>query len=74
MMSKIRVSGDDKHPLYKFLTEPPTAGDFGGEIGWNFAKFLVGRDGKVLARFNSKTDPADAQLVAAVEKSLAAAR
>jgi glutathione peroxidase len=74
MMSKISVAGDDKHPLYKFLTEPPTAGDFGGEIGWNFTKFLIGRDGQVYARFNSKIDPADPQLVGAIEKGLAAAR
>jgi glutathione peroxidase len=74
MMSKISVAGGDKHPLYKYLTEAPTAGDFGGEIGWNFTKFLIGRDGQVYARFNSKIDPADAQLVAAIEKGLAAAR
>ena len=74
MMSKISVAGGDKHPLYKYLTEPPTAGDFGGEIGWNFSKFLIGRDGQVYARFNSKIDPADPQLVNAIEKGLAAAR
>jgi glutathione peroxidase len=74
MMSKISVAGEDKHPLYKYLTEPSTAGEFGGEIGWNFTKFLVGRDGRVYARFNSKVDPADPQFVAALEKGLAAAR
>src|SRR4051812_27128977 len=57
MMSKISVKGDDKHPLYKFLTEPATDGDFAGEIGWNFTKFLVDRNGAVMARYGSKTTP-----------------
>ena len=74
MMSKISVKGDDKHPLYRYLTEPPTAGEFAGEIGWNFTKFLIGPDGRVVARFNSKVDPADPQLVSAVEKALAETR
>lgn len=72
MMSKISVKGDDKAPLYKFLTESPTAGDFAGDIGWNFTKFLVDRNGQVFARFASKTTPEDAELTGAVEKALAA--
>jgi glutathione peroxidase len=70
MMSKISVKGDDKAPLYKFLTEQPTAGDFAGEIGWNFTKFLVSRDGHVYARFPSKTKPQDAVVTDAIEKGL----
>jgi len=70
LMSKISVKGDDKHPLYKFLTEPPTAGDFQGEIGWNFTKFLIDRNGNVIARFASPTKPSDPALVAAVEDAL----
>jgi glutathione peroxidase len=57
MMSKISVLGDDKAALYKFLTEQPTAGDFAGEIGWNFNKFIVDRNGNVIARYNSATKP-----------------
>ena len=72
MMSKISVKGDDKAPLYKFLTESPTAGDFAGDIGWNFTKFLVDRNGQVFARFASKTTPEDPQLTGAVEKALEA--
>ena len=72
MMSKISVLGDDKAPLYKFLTEQPTAGDFAGEIGWNFNKFIVDRNGNVIARYNSKTKP-DAQTVTdEIEKALKA--
>ncbi len=70
MMSKISVKGDDKHPLYKFLTEQPTAGDFAGEIGWNFTKFLVDRNGNVMARFATKTKPSDDVVTEAVEKAL----
>jgi glutathione peroxidase len=72
MMSKISVKGDDKAPLYKYLTEQPTAGDFAGDISWNFNKFLVDRNGNVIARFASPTTPEDPTLVGAVEKALAA--
>jgi glutathione peroxidase len=70
MMSKISVKGDDKAPLYKFLTEDATAGDFKGEIGWNFTKFIIDRNGNLIARFASKTTPGDKQLVGIVEKAL----
>ena len=72
MMSKISVKGDEKHPLYKFLTEGKAGEDFAGDIEWNFAKFLVDRNGNVMARFASKTTPDSPQLTAAVEKALAA--
>jgi glutathione peroxidase len=72
LMSKISVKGDDKAPLYKFLTEDPTAGAFKGDITWNFNKFLVDRNGNVIARFASPTKPSDPTLVAAVEQALAA--
>ena len=65
MYSKISVSGDDKAPLYQFLT-----GATGGEIKWNFTKFLVDGDGKVIARFESKIAPDSTELVGAVEKAL----
>jgi glutathione peroxidase len=73
MMSKISVKGDDQHPLYKQLTDPSTNGPFAGEIGWNFTKFLVGRDGKVVARFDSKTKPDDAKVIETVETALGGA-
>src|SRR5216110_244455 len=68
MMSKISVKGDDKAPLYKFLTEGKAGEDFAGDIEWNFAKFLVDRNGNVMARFASKTTPDSPQLTGAVEK------
>lgn len=72
MMSKISVKGDDKHPLYKFLTEGKAGEDFAGDIEWNFAKFLVDRNGNVMARFGSRTTPDSPQVTEAIEKALAA--
>src|SRR5688572_28816166 len=72
MTSKISVAGDDKHALYKFLTEEKTAKEFAGEIEWNFAKFLVDRNGNLMARFASPTKPDDAKVTGAIEKALAA--
>ncbi len=72
MMSKISVLGPDKAPLYQFLTEKPTAGDFAGEIGWNFNKFIVDRNGNLIARYNSKVKPDDKMVTEEIEKALAA--
>jgi len=69
MYAKVSVKGDDKTPLYHYLTEeanPATK----GEIGWNFTKFLVDRNGRVIARFESKIKPEDPGLTGAVEKAL----
>ncbi|RPI15328.1 MAG: glutathione peroxidase [Acidobacteriales bacterium] len=65
MFSKISVVGEDKAPLYQYLTQT------GGEIPWNFTKFLADRDGKVIARFGSKTTPDSPEVISAIEKALA---
>jgi glutathione peroxidase len=65
MYSKISVKGDDKAPLYQFLTDTT-----GSEIQWNFTKFLVDKDGKVVARFESKVTPDSPDVAAAIEKAL----
>ena len=70
MMAKISVKGQDQHPLYRFLTTQPSGGEFAGDIEWNFTKLLVGRNGKVIARFPSKVKPEDPKLVGAIEKAL----
>jgi glutathione peroxidase len=70
MMAKVSVKGSDITPLYQFLTDKAAHPETGGEIGWNFTKFLVGPDGKVLARFDSKLEPDSPELISAVEKSL----
>ena len=70
MMSKISVQGDDQAPLYKYLTDKETAGDFKGPIGWNFTKFIVDRNGNLVGRFESKVEPSDKKLVGLVKKAL----
>ncbi len=70
MYSKISVKGEDKHPLYQFLTDKQANPATGGEIQWNFTKFLVDRDGKVIARFESKVTPESADVTSAIEKAL----
>jgi glutathione peroxidase len=70
MMAKIAVLGEEKAPLYKFLTEKETAGDFAGEIGWNFNKFIVDRNGNVIARYNSKAKPDSSTITDEIEKAL----
>jgi len=70
MMAKISVKGDDIHPVYKDLTV--NTGPFAGDIGWNFNKFLIARDGQtILARFASDVKPTDAKLTEAVDAALA---
>jgi glutathione peroxidase len=70
MFSKIVVKGEGKAPLYDYLTSKKTNPKFGGEITWNFEKFLIGRDGKVAARFKPGLKPQNADVVAAIEREL----
>ena len=65
MLSKVVVKGSGKVPLYEYLTQT------GGEVKWNFTKFLVGKDGKVRARFESGARPDSSELTGAIEKALA---
>jgi glutathione peroxidase len=70
MFDKLEVNGANRHPLYKTLAGEgsPTAGD----IRWNFTKFLIGRDGKIVKRFDSKVKPDSPEVTQAVEAALAA--
>jgi glutathione peroxidase len=70
MMSKVVVKGEGIDPLYKYLTAQDTKPAPAGDITWNFEKFLVGKDGKVVARFAPRTKPDDPKLVAAIEAEL----
>lgn len=74
LYSKISVKGEDQAELYRFLTSKERNPEFGGEIKWNFTKFLIGRDGKVIGRFEPKEKPGDEKVVKAIEAALAAAR
>ena len=71
MFAKISVKGKDQHPLYSFLTEKETNPEFVGDITWNFNKFLVSRQGKIVARFGTRVKPEDPELVKAIEENLA---
>lgn len=71
MFSKISVKGDDIHPMYAELTSKEKNGEYGGEIQWNFDKFLADKDGNVIARFSPRTKPNDAAIVSAIEAQLA---
>jgi glutathione peroxidase len=69
MYSKISVKGDDQAPLYTYLTKETGAG-IAGEIQWNFTKFLVDRDGKVVQRFEPAITPDSKEVTAAIDKQL----
>jgi len=71
LYAKTSVKGDGINPLYRFLTDKSENPATGGEIHWNFTKFLIGRDGKVLARFEPKVAPDSPELTQAIEKALA---
>lgn len=71
MLSKVSVKGDDKCDLYKFLTSKETNPKFAGEITWNFEKFIVGRNGQVVARFAPRVKPDAPEVVAVIEAELA---
>lgn len=68
MSSKIEVKGKQQHPLYAWLTNDEAR--YPGDIGWNFAKFLIGKNGDVLKRFDSGDKPTDDKVLAAIEKAL----
>jgi glutathione peroxidase len=70
MFAKISVKGTDQHPFYTFLTNEKSNPGFAGDISWNFEKFLIGKDGKTLARFSPSTKPNDEKVIEAIEKAL----
>lgn len=71
MFSKVVVKGDGQCKLYEFLTSKESDPKHAGPIKWNFEKFLIGRDGKIVARFPSKLKPDAPEVVKAIEAELA---
>jgi glutathione peroxidase len=71
LFSKIVVMGSGMHPLYAYLTDPEANPENGGAIRWNFTKFLVDRDGEVVARFEPGDEPLSDKVVDAIEAALA---
>ncbi|MBN1423725.1 glutathione peroxidase [Candidatus Fermentibacteria bacterium] len=70
LFSKISVKGDNRHPLYDYLSSKETNPEFGGEITWNFNKFLIDRAGRVVDRFGSATNPDSPSVAQAIEAAL----
>jgi glutathione peroxidase len=70
MFDKLEVNGDHRHPLYVMLAGKDSP--FPGNIGWNFTKFVIGRDGKILNRFSSPVKPDSTEVRAAITVALAA--
>ena len=70
LFSKVEVNGPGRHPLFAWLTQQATAPEGPGDVQWNFGKFLIGRDGSVLARFEPTTAPDAPELTAAIEAAL----
>lgn len=69
MFDKLDVNGANRHPLYTALAGPESP--FPGDIKWNFGKFLIGRDGKIIKRFEPKTTPDSPEVTEAIEAALA---
>lgn len=70
MFAKVEVNGPDACPLYKYLTAQPTKPKGPGKISWNFEKFIIGRNGQVVARFDPRTRPDAPELVQVIEAEL----
>jgi glutathione peroxidase len=70
LFSKISVKGEDQADLYKYLTDKEKNGKFEGDIEWNFQKFLIGKDGELLAKFSPRTEPLAPEVTGAIEEAL----
>ena len=67
MFGKVVVKGEGIHPLFEYLTKQSK---FGGEIKWNFNKFLVDKNGEVIARFEPQVEPTSPEVTKAIEQNL----
>lgn len=70
MFEKISVRGKNIHPLYKYLTDKASNPKHSGKISWNFTKFLISREGKIIDRFAPNVKPTDKSVIAAIEAAL----
>jgi glutathione peroxidase len=70
LTEKVEVNGAGRHPLYEELTQAPDADGEAGDIQWNFEKFLVSPEGKVIARFRPRTEPTSEPVVEAINSAL----
>ncbi len=72
MFAKVKVLGEGRAPLYAHLTTRSTQPEGPGDVSWNFAKFLIGKQGEVVARFSPRTAPDAPEVTAAIKRALAA--
>jgi len=70
MFSKISVKGKDQHPLYQYLTKKINNGVLDADVKWNFQKFLVDKNGKVITSFSPQTSVTDESVIQEIEKQL----
>ncbi|GAA0855192.1 glutathione peroxidase [Streptosporangium amethystogenes subsp. fukuiense] len=70
LLAKSEVNGEGRHPLYDLLTQTADGEGKAGDVEWNFEKFLVSKDGEVLARFRPRVTPDDPAVIEAIERSL----
>ncbi len=74
LFAKVEVNGTSRTPLYAWLTESAVGPDEADDVAWNFAKFLIGRDGEVIARFAPPVEPCAAEITERIEEALAQGR
>ncbi len=72
MMAKVSTKGAEQSPVYAVLTSKEAHGEMGGDVRWNFTKFLIGRDGKLAGRFEPGDVPTGKKMLAAIETALKA--
>ncbi len=70
LTEKLEVNGPGRHALYQALTAAPDAEGAAGDVQWNFEKFVVSRDGEIIARFRPRVEPEDERVTAAIEQAL----
>ncbi|MCW9065358.1 MAG: glutathione peroxidase, partial [Ignavibacteriaceae bacterium] len=68
LFDKVKILGPDKSPLYAVLTDNSVTGK--GDVKWNFEKFLISKDGKIVARFGNKVQPTSDEIISAIESQL----
>lgn len=71
LMSKVDVNGDNQHPFYKHLNSLDLKPKGAGDVGWNFETFIIGKDGKPVARFTSRIEPTSKEFIAAIKSAIA---
>lgn len=70
LFAKISVKGDDMCDLYKYLTGKSAKHEFAGDVRWNFQKYIVGREGKLIAKFDPRVSPEEDKVISVIEKAL----